>query len=354
MIHQHRLRIRSALSAMTAMIAMAALAILLLSGAPAALADRGPGGGDDGGGGGGGGDKTLKLRINDAIGQPGGLVAMVVRTYAARPIRQGRISVRVRKVARAAKAGLTFEALTQPVRPLLTLVSATVYSQRGDSASRAALVGAPDSQAVNVDFASPSGTVNAADGPLAVFQFRLDPAVKPGQEFALEIDPALTALVDAGGSAIGLDPIPAVLTVRAPRDPFAMEAEGDEMQPGETAELGVTTFEPFAVSGGRIALRYDPAIAAGSPTVRMDPRYGRSTFSVDSGTPGLLVVTFKSPDRTLNTVPGTFLAVSLPTAASAVIGTQSAVALDPAGTWLLNAKGRKLRLKLENGTLAFR
>jgi hypothetical protein len=86
----------------------------------------------------------------------------------------------------------------------------------------------------------------------------------------------------------------------------------------------------------------------------MDPRYGKATFSVDRRAPGLLVVTFESPDRTLNTVPGTFVAVSLPTRASAAIGTESAVSFDPAGTWLRSVKGRKLRLKLENGTLAFR
>ena len=47
------------------------------------------------------------------------------------------------------------------------------------------------------------------------------------------------------------------------------------------------------------------------------------------------------------------MAVDLPTKATAAIGTQSPVRLDPAGTWLKNAKGQKLRLKMENGMLAF-
>jgi hypothetical protein len=84
----------------------------------------------------------------------------------------------------------------------------------------------------------------------------------------------------------------------------------------------------------------------------MDKRYGNATFTV-TRKPGLLIVDFKSPDRTLNNVPGTIVAVSLPTKDSAAIGTQSPVRLDPAGTWLKNPQGQKLKLKIENGSLAF-
>ena len=47
----------------------------------------------------------------------------------------------------------------------------------------------------------------------------------------------------------------------------------------------------------------------GTPTVKLDPRYGRSTFTVDTSKPGRLVVDFKSPDGTYNTVPGTIVAI---------------------------------------------
>ena len=319
-------------------------AALLLSAVPEASARRGS---DDGNG---GNDKTLKLRVNDAIGKPGGTVAIVLRTYAARPIRQGQISVRVRR-GRPAKA-LTVEALTQPVRPL-TFQRAVVYSTRSDSATQATPTGAADSQAVKVQFSSPSATVNASDGPLAVLFFQLHPSVKPGDVYTIDVDPAVTSLVDGGGRAIAIEPISAQLTVRAASAPLAVEAEGDEVEPGETAELGFQTFEPFRVSSGRVTLRYNPAIASGAPAVRIDPRYGKSTFTVDRSKPGVLVVDFQSPDKSLNTVPGTIVAVDLPTRASAAIGTGSAVTLDPAGTWLKSVKGRKLKLKLENGRLDF-
>jgi len=317
---------------------------LLLSGLPEASAR---GGGDDGGG--GAGHDLLKLRANDAIGMPGGTVAIVLRTYAARPIRQGQISIRVGRPA-TGRSALTVEALRQPVRPL-TFLSAVVFSTRGDSATQASPTAAADSQGVDVRFSSASATVNAADGPLAVLRFRLDPAVAPGQRYTIAIDPSLTALVDGGGRAIDIQPINAVLTVRAPSAPLAVEAEGDEVAPGETAELGVQTFEPFTLSGGRVTLRYDAAIA-GRAAVRMDPRYGRANFTV-TRRPGVLIVDFQSPDRTLNTVPGTIVAVSLPTRASVAIGTESPLTLDPAGTWLKNSKGQKLKLKIENGTLVF-
>lgn len=328
-------------------------AALLLSGLPEASARRG--GGDDGGDS-GGDDDALTLRVNDAIAKPGGIVAIVLRTYAARPIRQGQISVRVRTGGPAANAansltGPTVESLRAPVRPL-TFLGAVVYSTRGDSATRATPTGAANSPAVKVQFSSPSATVNASDGPLAVLRFRLDPGVTPGQRYTIEVDPALTSLVDGGGRPVVIEPRNAELTVRAASAPFAIEAEGDDVEPGETAELGVQTYEPFAISSGKITLRYNPAAASGPPTVRIDPRYGKATFTA-TRRPGVLVVDFKSPNKMLNTVPGTIVDVRLPTRASAAIGTESPVRLDPAGTWLKNAKGQKLRLKIENGMLEF-
>jgi hypothetical protein len=140
--------------------------------------------------------------------------------------------------------------------------------------------------------------------------------------------------------------------VRAPSAPFKLEADGDKVQPGAVAELGVNTYEPFPVSGGRVTLAWDPRISGGAPIVKLDPRYGRSTFTVDSSKPGRLVVDFKSPDSTYNTVPGTIVAISMPISASAAIGTSSPFTLDPAGTYLLTRKGRKVKLDLQNGTIS--
>lgn len=346
-------RSRFALAALTAL-------TLLLTGLPEAAArgGSGSGGGDDDGGTGGG--KALTLRINQAIGAPGGVVAIVLRTYAPRPIRQGQVVVRIRRRPPASKQlaltaeALTAEAVTQPVRPFASLVSATVYSVNGDSVSQSVLAGQADSQTATVRFTSASSTVNAADGPLAVFKFKLDPKVVPGQTFDISIDPASTGLVDQNGQPIAIEPRDDGLIIRAPQAPFLVEAEGDEVRPGEAAELGVQTFEPFPVSGGRVTLRYAPRLAGGPATVKIDPRYGKATFTVNRATPGVLIVDFKSPDNSLNTVPGTIVAVSLPVSAAARVGDSSIVTLDPAGTWLLTRTGRKVKLKIENGRLAVR
>ena len=327
---------------------LAALVAALLLTAPGAFA-RG-GGSDDGGG--GGGDKSLVLRVNPAIGAPGGTVAVVLRTYAPRPVRQGQIVVRVARRPKPAKGlGLTLEDLAAPVRPL-TFLSATVYSPRNDAVTQAALNGLTDSQLAKVTFQSASGSVNSADGPLAVFLFRLDPSVKPGDTFDLTLDPVQTGLTDAAGAPVTLAPRSDVLTVRAPKDPFKLEADGDKVQPGAVAELGVNTFEPFGVSGGRITLTWDARLSGGAPTVKLDPRYGKSTFTADTSKPGRLVVDFKSPDSSFNTIPGTIVAISLPISPSAAIGASSPFTLDPAGTYLLTRKGRKVKLALQNGTIS--
>jgi hypothetical protein len=351
-----RKRLSAALAALMA-------TVLLAGAAQPAFARRGNGGnggngggnddGGSGGNGGNGGGNGLVLRVNPAIGAPGGVVAVVLRTYAPRPIRQGQVTVRVvRRPKPGKELALTLDALTQPVRPFLSLLSAVVYSAQGDSVTQALLTGLADSQVTQVNFQSPTGSVNAADGPLAVFFYRLDPSVRPGDTFDLTIDPIPTSLLDSAGQPITLAPRSDVLTVRAPGAAYRMEADGDKVQPGQLAELGVNTFEPFPVGGGRITLNWDPQIAGGAPTVRIDPRYGRVTYTVDTSRPGRLVVDFKSPDSSFNTVPGTIVGISLPIAAGASIGASSPFRFDPAGTWLLNGKGKKLKVATQNGTIA--
>src|SRR6476661_2576257 len=302
--------------------------------------------------------KSLVLRVNPAIGAPGGLVAMVLRTYAPRSIKQGQVVLRVvRRPAPAvaqigrrpspgsgtSQPGLTRKNLTEPVRPL-TLVSAVVYSPLNDATARAVLNGLPDSQVAQVNFQSPSSTINSVDGPLAVFWFRLDPSVAPGNLFDLSLDLTQTKLTDENGKPITITPRSNTLTVRGPADPFQVEAEGAGALPGAVAELGVSTFEPFPVSGGRFTLTWDPRLAGGPPAVHLDPRYGQSSFTADASQPGRLVVEFQSSDSSFNSVPGTIVAISMPTAGDATIGALSPFALDPEGTWLLDPQGRRIAL----------
>jgi hypothetical protein len=322
-------------------LAVLAAALVLLAPEPAAARDG----------------EALTLRVNDAVARPGGTFAVVLRTYAPRPVRQGQVQVRVRKRARAGRqvTALPLDALTglpTAAQAPVTLLSAVVYSQRGDSVSSASLLGTGDNQTVMVQFQSPSGTVNATDGPLAVLRMRLAADVAPGEVLDLDIDPS-SFLTDAQGRPVQLEPRAATLTVRAPNAPFQVEAEGDDVAPGETAELGFQTFEPFPISGGQVALRYAPRVARGVPVVRIDPRYGNATFQVNRSTPGLLIVTFQSPDRTLNTVPGTIVSIDLPTNARLRPGVTTRLILDPERTFLRSVRGRKLRLQMENGVLSF-
>jgi hypothetical protein len=336
---------------------------LLASGGSGGTGGGGTGGGGTGGGGtGGGGADKLVLRINPAIGAPGGIVDVVLRTYAPRPIKQGQVVVRIapRPAPAAAAAtfpvgpvrgGLTLKALTQPVRPL-TLLSVVVFSPVGDSTSKAVLTALPDSQSIQVNFQSPSGAINSADGPLAVFRFQLDPGVAPGDVFDLSLDPLQTNLKDPAGHPITVTPRPNTLTVRAPSDPLTVQAGDAVVVPGTvTPELGVVTFEPFALSGGHITLNWDPVLADGPPTVKLDPRYGQAVYTADASQPGRLVVDFVSPDASFNTVPGTIVAISLPISSSGPAGTTSPFAFDPAETWLLDPQGARLALTLENGTI---
>ena len=152
---------------------------LLFAAAPASAR----GGGDD--------DTQLALRVSDAVGQPGGIVAVVVRTYAARPIKQGQVCFRPRRAVTriGALAGNAGD------QPFAALVGALVFGPRGQVTYRASL---QPLEAV-IHFASPAAMVNRLDGPVAVLYLRLASTVQAGEVFTLDLDPADTFLTDEAG-----------------------------------------------------------------------------------------------------------------------------------------------------------
>jgi len=306
-------------------------------------------------------DVPLTLRINRSITEPGGIFAVVLRTYAARPIRQGQVSIRVASPTTAAvaapgrrvstRSGSGSPTQTPPPTPIATLLSAVVFSVNGDTQIKTSAVVDSTGWGAMTQFQSLSAGINAADGPLAVFFFRLDPGVAPGQKLTLQIDPKVTNLLDANGRQITLDPRGGILEVQAPGSPRTLGADGGTAPAGGLATLAMQTFEPFLLSQGQLALRFDPSLVVGDPVVRIDPRYGRADFTVDRSTPGLLLVSFTSPDASLNTVPGSIVAIDVTVAAGATAGTVSPLAIDPALSWLIDAQGKAVDLTLEAGTL---
>ena len=275
---------------------------------------------------------AMTLRISDTMAEPGDRVAVVLRTYAPRGISQGQICFAARN---SRGPGGT---------PFVALEEAVVFSELGDAEVVQVFDG--PAQMALIEFTSLSATVNWADGPLAVLFFRLDPGLQPGWAFALDLDLAETFLIDAQGQSVPLEPRGGVLTVRAPGAPYELAAEGDNVAGGAVAALGVDTSEVFAIGGGQMALRWDPAVAAGPPAVSMDPRHGHAVFDVDLDLPGRALVTFTSPDGSLNEVPGKIVSIDLPIAASAPPGSSYPVTLDPLLTRLRDPGGSPIPIAL--------
>ncbi len=318
-------------------IATFVLALCVLSTAPALA--RG------GGGGGGGGEARLALRVSDAVGQPGGIVAVVVRTYAARPIKQGQVCFRPRRaVARIAAGNAAAD------QPFASLVGALVFGPRGQVTYQAAL---QPLDAV-VKFASPAAMVNRTDGPVAVLYLRLSKDLRPGDTFDLDLDPANTFLVDAAGKRISILPKPGELRIRAAGDSMELRVGGARLLPGRSAALGISTVVPRPLTKGQIALRWNPAIQVGKPSVRMDSRYGNATFTVDRATPGLLIVAFESPDASLNAgVAGKIIEVTLRTKGSVAHGKKFPVRIDPNLTYLADGPDDLMAFTMRNGLITF-
>jgi hypothetical protein len=285
---------------------------------------------------------VLTLRVNDAIGEPGGRVAVVIRTYAPRPVGQGQICFTARSRGGGSAAG-----------PFAELEEWKVFSRRGDELAIASIEPSADGQTIVVEFSSDSATINRKDGPLAVLFFRLRDDVRPRQRFNIAIDIGNTVLFDQRGDLIRLEPRAGELQVRRPAEAFKAQAEDDKIVPGEVAELGMETYEPVAMAAGRIGLRFDPEAVAGRIKVKMRKQHGKRKFKADRSEPGLVLVDFTSRSGTLNTVPGEILSVEFRTPGSARVGSRSRVWIDPSLTFFEDPEGDLLPFRFEAGQLEF-
>lgn len=304
-----------------------------------------------------GAGESLALNINKAIAAPGGLAAVVIRTYASRSIGQGQICFRAATTGGAApevSPGALTTSREVSAGPFAAIEGFEVFSDLGDAVASASFDITAAEQTAVLQFSSSSASINRSDGPLAVVFFRLIDSLQPDQEFQVEIDLGRTILFDPDGLEVPVRPRSGRLTIRAPADPYLVKAEGSKVTAGEVAELGVKTFEPVAMSRGQVGVRYDTTIAAGPPIVRLDRRYGSSIYLVDRSTPGLLLIAFAAPDRSLNSVPGSFITLDLPTRSDIPSGSASEVFLDPALTFFEDAAGMPLPVALESKPLQFR
>lgn len=275
--------------------------------------------------------EPLDVRINDMTATPGGRVAVVLRTYESRPIGQGQVCLRINRRAFAAAE------------------SAVVTSGNGDAAHRVQPV---DPRTFLLQFTSPTGSINEIEGPFAVLYFRVRDNVAPGQVFNISIDLLDSFLTDATGQPIIIQQDPGLLTIRSPATPMEVSADGDRIAPGDAASIFMETMEPVALTSGSMGMRYDPAITLGPPLVQISSTYGNVNFLVDDSVPGLVLVTFDSPDATFGRIPGGLVHVTLDTLADVLPGTLSPISLDPVLTFLVGPDG-ELPILLEAGEIEF-
>ena len=320
-------------------LAVAVLALSALASQPAEAADK------------------LTLRVNDARGGPGDLVAVVVRTYASRPIAQGQICIGARRQARGrSTANAVIGEAASTGSPFASLEKVEVFSARQDATFQVSF----DGEDADVTFRSPSGSINAVDGPLAVFHFRLSNSVREGEVYELALDVEDTFVVAGNGQRLGIEPKPGELEIREEdgsggeeEDSIEVGVTGGRVRRGKTARVKLATRDAVALSSGRIALLYDPKIVAGKPWVRIDPRYGKVTVVVVTDTPGLVLIDFQSPDRSFNGVPGDLFEVRMAISRQAPRG-RTAVTVDPGLSFLRDGSGDSLDLEIRNGSLVIR
>jgi len=283
-------------------------------------------------------------------------MAVVLRTYTPRQLGQGQVGFRANQNLQHQnlRSGEQDRVGTDVTRALFSgFLGAVVFSDEGDALHRVRLDNGGGTPEMMLRFGSPTASINQSDGPLAVLYFRVSPDAIVDTRIDFTIDPLSSFLTDQLGNDVPIAAAAGRVRVLAPNDPFGIAANAEDTVPGTPAVLSLQAPEALRLSGGQAAFVFDPFFAAGPAVVDIDPRYGTATFTVDDTTPGLIIVTFASPDNTLNEVPGDFITVTIPTRTDITPGTTTPVVLDPALTFLLDSQGQTLPLDIEPGLLVF-
>jgi hypothetical protein len=296
------------------------------------------------------GVEPLVLRIQDTWGTPGGSTSMVIRTYASRPVRRGKVVVRAGSGARTDGS----PGVLAGGSPIASWDGGYVFDASG--AIVATLTPTPDGQGVEAEFESASATINRDDGVVAVVFVTFSGAVSPGDEYPIAGDTVASFLEDPDDDPILMTYEPGRLRVRAPSAPVEFEASETEVQPGSAAIVELGTGEPFAIGSGTLRLTYDPALlAAGElPTAALDPRHGSATVEVSHPAPGVVEIDLVSDGSLNSEVPGDLLRLFVPIDPDAPLDTDSPLDFDLAVTELRTPGGAPIDVLYENGRFELR
>lgn len=264
--------------------------------------------------------EPLMLRVQDAVGAPGERTAIVVRTYASRPIRRGKVASGVAPGGRPLGAGSAGLGTSQPIASCDSVV---IFSVAGDAVTQPCDFDAP-SQTFEVDFESLSATINAQDGAFAAIYVTLASDVVPGDEYTLALDLGLSYLDDPEDDPVLLETRSGTLRIRAANAAVGFSVDGGKVHPGSGAVIELGTEEPFEIQEGRLLITYDPAIARTLPELIADPRHGDlSLLEVTYPQPGQVQIDFQSALENWNSVPGDLLVLHFGTVPTIPIGTIS-------------------------------
>ena len=263
--------------------------------------------------------EPLMLRVQDAEGAPGERTAIVVRTYASRPVRRGRIATGITAFARPSGAPVALLGTTMPIQ---SCDSVQLFGLAGEVTSPACTFDVP-TQAFDINFESLTSSINALDGVLGVIYVTLAPDAVPGDQYTIALDLGVSYLDDPEDDPVLLETRAGTLTIRAPTAPVSFSVDGGKVEPGSGAVIEIGTAEPYELQEGRLLISYDPAVAAELPQVITDPRHGDVSVTVTYPQAGRVQIDFHSALETFNRVPGDLLVMHFGTPPTVPVGTLS-------------------------------
>ena len=200
----------------------------------------------------------LTLRVDDVDALPGERVQLEIRTYSPRPVGQGQICLSSRRAARRAESAPgVASAASVDHSPFAALLGGRVFSDADDAVFDIRTVERGGQTLLVVDFQSPSGTINATDGPMVILDLELRSDLALGDEFEVFVDLADTIVLDPAAARLDVRTEPGRLRIRPDDDsPGAVGFTQSTFTTSEASRGAVVTVQRLGGSSGPASVSY--------------------------------------------------------------------------------------------------
>lgn len=199
-----------------------------------------------------------------------------------------------------------------------------------------------------IDFGAPLASLDLQTGPFLRLGGIADAALMAGDLVSVQLSADATLAV---GGSLRVLTSGAERVVGASTDALVLRVSSQkDLVAGELATIEIRTYNPKPISEGQVCFQFSTTFFADVSSVSVQAAVTDVSYSVDTTTAGIMVVQFSSPSAAINRLDGPLILVEMRLSPTLPIGAMTAVDVDIAQSFLLDAAGVPVSLTGRSGT----